>query len=89
VIIAASVHAGRYQSAVVHFVIDHLATIDARLNAFLSVSLAAAAADQDDLEGLKKCVADFAHETGWTPRCIHHAAGAFHYTAYDFLSDGR
>ena len=85
VIIAASVHAGRYQSAVVHFVIEHLAAIDARSNAFLSVSLAAAGDDEDDVEGLKKCVADFVHETGWTPRCIHHVAGAFRYTAYDFL----
>lgn len=85
VIIAASVHAGRYQSAVVHFVKDHLATIDTRSNAFLSVSLAAAGDDQEDVEGLKKCVADFAHETGWTPHCTHHVAGAFRYTAYDFL----
>jgi menaquinone-dependent protoporphyrinogen oxidase len=85
VIIAASVHAGRYQSAVVHFVIEHLAAIATRSNAFLSVSLAAAGDDEDDVQGLKKCVADFAHETGWTPRSIHHVAGAFRYTAYDFL----
>jgi menaquinone-dependent protoporphyrinogen oxidase len=85
VIIAASVHAGRYQSAVIHFVRDHLAAIDTRPNAFLSVSLAAAGDDDEDVEGLKRCVADFTHDAGWTPHCIHHVAGAFRYTAYDFL----
>jgi menaquinone-dependent protoporphyrinogen oxidase len=85
VMIAASLHAGRYQSAVIHYVREHLAAIDARPNAFLSVSLAAAGDDEDDIEGLKKCVASFTHETGWTPKRIHHVAGAFRYTSYDFL----
>jgi menaquinone-dependent protoporphyrinogen oxidase len=85
VIIAASVHAGRYQSAVVHFVSEHVVAIDAVPNAFLSVSLAAAGDDEDDIEGLKKCTALFRHETGWTPKQLHHVAGAFRYTAYDFL----
>ncbi len=84
VIIAASLHAGRYQSAVIHYVKEHRAAIVARPNAFLSVSLAAAG-DEDDTEGLRKCVAGFTDETGWTPRRIHHVAGAFRYTAYDFL----
>jgi menaquinone-dependent protoporphyrinogen oxidase len=85
IIIAASLHTGHYQSAIVHYVRGHLAAINARQNAFLSVSLAAAGGDEEDVEGLKKCVADFVRETGWTPRCIHHVAGAFRYTAYDFL----
>jgi menaquinone-dependent protoporphyrinogen oxidase len=85
VIIAASVHAGRYQSAVVHFVTRHLAGIDARPNALLSVSLAAASEDADDVSGLAQCIAAFTHQTGWTPRRIHHVAGAFRYTSYDFL----
>jgi menaquinone-dependent protoporphyrinogen oxidase len=85
VIIAASVHAGHYQSTVVHYVREHLAAIDERPNAFLSVSLAAAGDDDEDIEGLKKCVADFTHKTGWTPRCVQHVAGAFRYTKYDFL----
>jgi menaquinone-dependent protoporphyrinogen oxidase len=85
VMIAASLHAGHYQSSVVHYVKEHLESIGARPNAFLSVSLAAAGDDEDDIEGLKKCVADFTRETGWTPECIHHVAGAFRYTSYDFL----
>ena len=86
VIVAASVHAGHYQSAVTHFVSKNLAAIKARPNAFLSVSLAAAAgADDDDAQGLERCVAAFTQQTGWTPRTIHHVAGAFRYTAYAFL----
>jgi menaquinone-dependent protoporphyrinogen oxidase len=85
VIIAASLHAGRYQSAIVHFVRNHLAEISARPSAFISVSLAAASDDEDDVQGLERCVADFAHQTGWTPGRTHHVAGAFRYTSYDFL----
>jgi len=85
VIIAGSVHAGRYQSSIAHFVSKHLTAINARANAFLSVSLAAATDDEDDVRGLKQCVTRFIQQTGWTPQRIHHVAGAFRYTAYDFM----
>lgn len=85
VLIAASLHAGRYQSPIIHYVSEHLTEINAHPNAFLSVSLAAASQDEDDVEGLKQCLAGFAHQTGWTPERIHHVAGAFRYTSYDFL----
>ena len=85
VIIAASLHAGRYQSAVVHFVSEHLAAINSHPNAFLSVSLAAASDDEDDVQGLEHCVTTFSQQTGWTPQQTHHVAGAFRYTSYDFL----
>lgn len=85
VLIAASLHVGRYQPEVVQYVKDHLGVISGRRSAFLSVSLAAAGHDPEDLAGLKQCVADFLHETGWTPDQVHHVAGAFRYTQYDFL----
>ncbi|MBV8405253.1 MAG: protoporphyrinogen oxidase [Gammaproteobacteria bacterium] len=86
VLIAASVHLGRYQPAVIRFVRQHRAAISARPNAFLSVSLAAAGRESDDIAGLEKCVADFEESSGWTPQLIHHAAGAFRYSAYGFLT---
>ena len=86
VIIAASVHLGRYQAAVTRFVREHRAAISARPNAFLSVSLSAAGHDPDDLAGLRRCAVDFMRATGWTPHRIHHVAGAFRYTAYPFLT---
>jgi menaquinone-dependent protoporphyrinogen oxidase len=85
ILIAASVHLGRYQASVVRFVHDHAADISAKTNAFLSVSLAAAGHDPDDIAGLSKCVADFIRTTGWTPKRIHHVAGAFRYTRYNLL----
>lgn len=85
IIVAASLHAGHYQSAIIHFVSRNLAQINARPNAFLSVSLAAAGQDEDDARGLEQCLATFTQQTGWTPQHVHHVAGAFRYTSYDFL----
>jgi len=85
ILIAASVHAGRYQSSVVHFARQHLAALDARPNAFISVSLSAAGDEPEDVEGLKSCVADFLAQARWIPGRIHHVAGAFRFTAYDFF----
>ena len=82
IVIAASVHAGRYQPAVTEFV---RRDIDSRPNAFLSVSLSAASPVASDLEGLKRCVDTFSRETGWTPRTVHHAAGALRYSAYSLI----
>jgi menaquinone-dependent protoporphyrinogen oxidase len=84
-IVAASLHAGHYQAAVLDFARRHRDGLDALPSAFVSVSLAAASQDEDDLQGLERCVADFARQTGWTPRHLHHVAGAFRYTQYDFL----
>lgn len=86
VLVAASVHLGRYQPAVIEFVRSHRAAISARTNAFLSVSLSAAGHAREDRRGLQKCVADFVQASGWTPQLIHHVAGAFRYTTYGFLT---
>ena len=85
VLVAASLHLGRYQPAVLRYVREHRASISARVNAFLSVSLAAAGRAPEDVEGLRKCLADFMQATGWSPKIVHHAAGAFRYSAYGFL----
>jgi menaquinone-dependent protoporphyrinogen oxidase len=34
---------------------------------------------------MTRCAAEFVERTGWRPREIHHAAGAFRFTEYDFL----
>jgi menaquinone-dependent protoporphyrinogen oxidase len=86
VLVAASVHLGRYQAAVIGFVREQRAAISARANAFLSVSLAAAGHEPDDVAGLKKCVTDLVQASGWTPQRIHHVGGAFRYSAYGFLT---
>lgn len=85
VILAGSVHIGQYQSALAHRISawrDKLAT---KPNAFVSVSLAAASDDPDDLADVQKCAAHLFEQTGWRPDMVHHAAGAFRYTQYDFF----
>jgi len=86
VLIAASVHLGRYQATVIEFVWKHRAAISARANAFLSVSLSAAGREPDDISGLEKCVANFVQASGWRPQLVHHVAGAFRYSAYGLLT---
>jgi len=86
VLIAASVHLGRYQRAVIDFVRQHRTAIDARPNALVSVSLSAAGHADDDVQGLSRCVARFTADTGWAPRRVVHVAGALRYTAYDLLT---
>lgn len=85
VILAASLHVGRYQAPLEHFAQRRHEVLNAMPSAFVSVSLAAAGDDEDDVRGLAQCVADFERRTGWTLTQLHHAAGAFRYTQYDFL----
>ncbi len=85
VIIAASIHRGCYQPAVLRFLEQHPAALRARPGAFLSVSLAAAGHDPDDVQGREACVARLTRQTGWTPLRVHHVAGAFRYSSYSLL----
>ena len=85
VILAASLHVGRFQGNLLRFAQAFRATLNAKPSAFISVSLSAAGENPDDWEGLEQCVARFQNETGWTPKAIHHAAGAIRYSQYDFF----
>jgi menaquinone-dependent protoporphyrinogen oxidase len=84
-VVAASLHAGRYQTPIVDFARRHHAVLGAMPTAFVSVSLSAAGHDQDDLAGLARCLAALEQQTGWRPRAVHHAAGAFRFSRYGFL----
>lgn len=85
VIVAASVHEGRHQSAITHFVKDNVPWLNHLPSAFLSVCLAIAAADPKSKTEAEDILRQFLAETGWQPartRCI---AGALLYTRYNFL----
>lgn len=84
-ILAASVHASRYQTALEAFARTHAAVLNVMSTAFISVSLAASGHDANDWKGLAACVADLQRRTGWTPASVHHVAGAFRYTQYNFI----
>ena len=82
-IVAASVHAGRYQKEVERWVRAHAGEFGSRPTAFVSVCLSIleksnpkATADRAAL------VARFAGTTGWTPGVVKQIAGALFYTRY-------
>lgn len=84
-IIAASIHVGQYQGPVVEFARANHARLKQIPSAFVSVSLAAANSDSEELESLASCTENFKAYTGWTTAEVHHVAGAFRITAYDFF----
>lgn len=85
VILAASLHAGQYQTAIVHFARANHAWLNRAPSAFISVSLSAASTDPDDLKSIADCAERLKSETGWTTNEVHHVAGAFRFTEYDFF----
>ena len=86
VLIAASLHAGRFQREVIEFVKHNRQALAEKSSALLSVSLSAAGRDPQDVVGLATCVAQFIEQTGWTPGRVHHVAGALRYSAYGLIT---
>lgn len=85
-ILAGSVHAGRYQSALCAFAKEQAATLATMPNLFLSVSLTAAAENPDDHAELARIAAHFVEVTGWNPRQIAQVAGALRFSEYSFFT---
>ena len=84
-ILAASVHVGMYQKPVLEFARAHADWLKRVPSAFLSVSLAAASSDTEELKSLDTITEGFRAHTGWTNAEIHHVAGAFRFKGYDFF----
>ena len=84
-ILAASLHAGIYQEPLIKFARTHSERLNQMPSAFLSVSLSAAGHEPEELKGIAECAERFKQETGWTPTEVHHVAGAFRFTKYDFF----
>jgi menaquinone-dependent protoporphyrinogen oxidase len=82
VIVAASLHLGRYQPDARAFVRAHHRRLGAMPAALISVSLSAAGDNPEDWAGLMRCLTRFERETGWTAQAVHHAAGAIRYSRY-------
>lgn len=85
VILAGSLHVGRYQTELEAFVRAHRDELASRPGALISVSRSAAGDDASDWAGLEACVARFAQETGWRPNRVHHAAGSIRNSRYGLL----
>jgi menaquinone-dependent protoporphyrinogen oxidase len=85
VIVAASVHVGGYQRAVVRWAKAHAAALQGKSAAFLSVCLGVL---QPDLEVQRRLIGitnRFEARTGWKPLRVKLVAGALSYTRYGWL----
>lgn len=85
VLIGGSVHQGKYQSTIRHYVKEHHQSLNQVTSGFFSVSLAAAGTDEEFWEELKEISDDFSEDTGWKPTRVEQVAGALLYSKYDFF----
>ena len=85
VIIGASVHAGKYQSSVVHYAKEHHQALNEMPSAFFSVSLTAAGDNAESWKELEAITNKFLKEADWKPAAVEQVAGALLYTEYDFF----
>ena len=94
VILAASVHVGRHEPAMVQFVRDHRAELEKLPTALLSVSLTEAGAEDHDRsleermkarEDVEQMLQTFYAESNFQPRRVQPVAGALLYTQYGRL----
>lgn len=93
-ILAASVHAGRHEPAMLQFVKEHRGELECLPTAFLSVTLSEAGAERSDatpeehaqfVADVQKVLDRFFAETGWHPEHVKPVAGALLYTQYNVL----
>jgi menaquinone-dependent protoporphyrinogen oxidase len=85
VIVAASVHAGRYQRSVLNWVRAHASVLSHKPAAFVSVCLGVLQHDATVEHDLQTIVDQFVASTGWRPGVVKFVAGALPYTKYGWL----
>jgi menaquinone-dependent protoporphyrinogen oxidase len=85
VVVAASVHAGRYQRSVRKWVRAHAALLTGTPAAFVSVCLGVLQHDPKVDGDLRAILERFVAETGWRPSVAKFVAGALPYTRYGWL----
>jgi menaquinone-dependent protoporphyrinogen oxidase len=86
VIVAASVHGGRYQAAMLDWLKQHAASLNGMPTAFVSVCLAAADDTDEARAAARDYIDDMQDDTGWTPTSSITVAGALQYREYDFVT---
>jgi len=85
VLVAASLHAGRYQRSVVRWVRNHAEALRGKPSAFLSVCLEVMQKDLGVQRELGGIINRFETQTGWKPTRVKIVAGALPYTRYGWL----
>src|SRR5215813_2267069 len=84
-VVAGSVRMGKFQRALVAFTREHREALAGIPTAFLAVSLSAARDNAPAQREVRKTVARFIQETGFTPGIVLPVAGALLYTRYGFF----
>jgi len=77
-VIAGSVHLGRYDGELSGFVMRHGEALRRCPSAFLSVSLSAASHEESERSAIDEIAQKFLAEHGWKPDILLHVAGAVH-----------
>jgi len=85
VVVAASIHAGRYQRPVEKWVKTHTAALARRPTAFVSVCLGVLQHEPKVRRDLQAIVDRFIAVTGWRPTVVKFVAGALPYTRYGWV----
>jgi menaquinone-dependent protoporphyrinogen oxidase len=85
ILIGASIHIHKYQSAVRHYITRHVPELNKMPGAFFSVCLAVASDLDEEHREAQKITKDFLEQTGWKPLMTTQIAGALKYTQYDFF----
>ena len=85
VLIGGSIHIGKYQSAVTHYIRTHLQDLKKLHCAFFSVCMAVASKMQEEHQEAEKITHDYLVKTGWKPTMVTQIAGALKYTEYDYF----
>jgi menaquinone-dependent protoporphyrinogen oxidase len=84
IIVAASVHAGGYQRSILRWTRSHLAELNRRPHAFVSVCLGVLQHDPAVDRELTAIAERFFQKSGWRPRQVKVVAGALLYTQYSW-----
>ncbi|WP_255150539.1 flavodoxin domain-containing protein [Halorarius halobius] len=85
VLLAASIHMGKPQDAVVAFASEHRDLLAARPSGYVEVCLSAAVDDPERQADAHRYVDEFRERTGWDPDAVGVFGGAVRYSQYGFL----
>lgn len=85
IVVAASVHGGRYQNEVGRWLRAHHAELESKPTAFVSVCLAVLQPDPKVAADLDAITHRFIDAAGWHPSTIKQVAGALAYTQYNWF----
>lgn len=86
VVLGASLHAGRHQSAAVKFVKAFRERLNAYPSAFFSVSLSAASANAEEVATATRLAQTLPEQAGWHPSSVVCFPGRLAYSQYGWLT---